>query len=243
MVRTKIPGGKLTSEQLLAELDLCDEVGNTTLRITVAAGPATARRAQEQPEADDPPDQRDAALDAGACGDVEPQRHVLPRAVHRSRPPADARAGRSAGRALRPRTPRLSRDLAHRSATPARSNSSAVRPTTAAAGDSFDVEPIYGPTYLPRKFKTAIGLPDDNCVDLYANDLGLMAIVEGDEIIGYNVLVGGGMGVTPSREEDLSRGRQADVLHRARARCSTWPRRSSRCSATSATAPTARWPG
>jgi len=59
-------------------------------------------------------------------------------------------------------------------------------------------EPIYGPTYLPRKFKTAIGLPDDNCVDLYANDLGLLAIVEGERIVGYNVLVGGGMGVTPS---------------------------------------------
>ncbi len=68
-----------------------------------------------------------------------------------------------------------------------------------------DVEPIYGPTYLPRKFKTAIGLPADNCVDLYANDLGLLAIVEGggsgERIIGFNVLVGGGMGVTPSAEK------------------------------------------
>jgi sulfite reductase (ferredoxin) len=54
---------------------------------------------------------------------------------------------------------------------------------------------------LPRKFKTAIGLPDDNCVDLYANDLGFMAIVENDQIIGYNVLVGGSMGVTPSAEK------------------------------------------
>ena len=59
---------------------------------------------------------------------------------------------------------------------------------------------------MPRKFKTAIGLPADNCVDLYANDLGLLAIVEGgkaggERIIGYNVLVGGGMGVTPSAEK------------------------------------------
>ena len=58
-----------------------------------------------------------------------------------------------------------------------------------------------GPTYLPRKFKTAIGLADDNCVDLYANDLGLMAITEGEAVVGYNVLVGGGMGVTPSAEK------------------------------------------
>ena len=61
-----------------------------------------------------------------------------------------------------------------------------------------DVEPIYGPTYLPRKFKVALGLPGDNCVDLYANDLGLMAICRDWKIVGYNVLVGGSMGVTPS---------------------------------------------
>ena len=67
-------------------------------------------------------------------------------------------------------------------------------------GDSTksDVEPIYGPTYLPRKFKTAIALCEDNCIDIYANDLGLLAISRDLKIIGYNVLVGGGMGVVPS---------------------------------------------
>src|SRR4030095_866205 len=65
-------------------------------------------------------------------------------------------------------------------------------------GDGYDVEPIYGKFYMPRKFKMAIGYTFDNCVDLYANDLGLLAITEGDRIIGYNLLVGGGMGRTPS---------------------------------------------
>jgi sulfite reductase (ferredoxin) len=59
-------------------------------------------------------------------------------------------------------------------------------------------EPIYGARYLPRKFKTAFALPEDNCVELYSNDLGFLAIVEKDRIVGYNVVVGGGMGVTPS---------------------------------------------
>jgi sulfite reductase (ferredoxin) len=54
---------------------------------------------------------------------------------------------------------------------------------------------------LPRKFKIAIGLPGDNCVDLYANDLGLMAICEEWQIVGYNMLVGGGFGVTPSAKK------------------------------------------
>jgi sulfite reductase (ferredoxin) len=57
-------------------------------------------------------------------------------------------------------------------------------------------EPLYGKTYLPRKFKTGLALPEDNCIDVYAQDLGLLAIVENGSVVGYNVLVGGGMGMT-----------------------------------------------
>ena len=59
-----------------------------------------------------------------------------------------------------------------------------------------ETEPLYGKVYLPRKFKTGLALPEDNCIDIYAQDLGLLAIVEDGEIVGYNVLVGGGMGMT-----------------------------------------------
>ena len=55
-------------------------------------------------------------------------------------------------------------------------------------------EPLYGETYLPRKFKTAIAIPPFNDVDVYANDLGFVAIIEQDKLLGFNVLVGGGMG-------------------------------------------------
>jgi sulfite reductase (ferredoxin) len=65
-------------------------------------------------------------------------------------------------------------------------------------GKAAEVEPIYGPTYLPRKFKTAFALPEDNCTDVYANDLGFIVVHENGKILGYNVLAGGGMGVTPS---------------------------------------------
>ena len=58
------------------------------------------------------------------------------------------------------------------------------------------MEPIYGKVYLPRKFKTGLTTPEDNCIDVYAQDLGLLAIVEYGRIVGYNVLVGGGMGMT-----------------------------------------------
>ncbi len=63
------------------------------------------------------------------------------------------------------------------------------------------VEPLYGKAYLPRKFKTAFALPDDNCTDIHANDLGFLAVVDQDAIAGYNVLVGGGLGTTPSAQK------------------------------------------
>ncbi|GLS83186.1 assimilatory sulfite reductase (NADPH) hemoprotein subunit [Paraferrimonas haliotis] len=58
------------------------------------------------------------------------------------------------------------------------------------------VEPMYGNTYLPRKFKTAVAIPPHNDVDVYTNDLGFIAIATGDELQGFNVSVGGGMGST-----------------------------------------------
>ena len=63
------------------------------------------------------------------------------------------------------------------------------------------VEPLYGPRYLPRKFKMGIALPEDNCIDIYTQDVGLLAVVRDGKITGYNVLVGGGMGTTPAAKK------------------------------------------
>ncbi len=57
-------------------------------------------------------------------------------------------------------------------------------------------EPIYGETYLPRKFKIVVAIPPDNDVDLYAHDIGLIAIIKNNELLGFNVTIGGGMGNT-----------------------------------------------
>lgn len=59
-----------------------------------------------------------------------------------------------------------------------------------------DHEPMYGQTYLPRKFKIAVAIPPRNDVDVYANDLGFVAIVEDGKLLGYNIVAGGGMGMT-----------------------------------------------
>ncbi len=68
-----------------------------------------------------------------------------------------------------------------------------------------EVEPIYGKTYLPRKFKIAIAVPPSNDVDAFANDLGFIAVVEAGELCGFNVVVGGGMGMSQGIETSFPR--------------------------------------
>lgn len=70
-----------------------------------------------------------------------------------------------------------------------------------------DFEPIYGPSYLPRKFKVAIAVPPSNDVDVYAHDLGFIAIINTDSncVDGYNVLIGGGMGQTHGNKKTYPR--------------------------------------
>ncbi|HZQ60038.1 MAG TPA: NADPH-dependent assimilatory sulfite reductase hemoprotein subunit, partial [Casimicrobiaceae bacterium] len=73
------------------------------------------------------------------------------------------------------------------------------------------VEPIYGKTYLPRKFKTVVAVPPSNDVDVYAHDLGFIAILDGENnVTGWNVTVGGGMGMTHGEPDTYPR--TADVM-------------------------------
>ena len=69
------------------------------------------------------------------------------------------------------------------------------------------VEPLYGRTYLPKKFKVAFTVPGDNSVDLYINDIGCVVIMEpdGKTLAGFNLVVGGGMGRTHKAEKTFAR--------------------------------------
>ena len=75
------------------------------------------------------------------------------------------------------------------------------------AGDALvDHEPLYGPTYLPRKFKITIAVPPHNDTDVYAHDIGLIAIKNREgRLAGFNMLVGGGMGVTHNNKKTYPR--------------------------------------
>jgi sulfite reductase (NADPH) hemoprotein beta-component len=132
-----------------------------------------------------------------ACGDVN--RNVMAGAnpMDAERHPEILELGRALSQRLLPRTKAyheiwLDGELA----------------TTSQEAD--DDEPLYGKQYLPRKFKTVIAVPPDNDVDIFAHDLGYIAIVEEGRIIGYNVTVGGGMGMTHGRTDTFPR--TADVL-------------------------------
>lgn len=192
MVRTRIPGGRVTPEQLLAELDLCDAYGNGTLRVTTRQGfqlhgvikhnlKQTIRAINEV-----------KLTTLAACGDVE--RNVMCCPAPYNNNPVRRQMQEMADRVaehLKPRT------TAYYEIWLTDENG---EKTSVAEFQPVD-EPIYGTRYLPRKFKTAFALPEDNCVDIYSNDLGFLAIVEKDTVVGYNVLVGGGMGVTPSAKK------------------------------------------
>ncbi|WFO49327.1 assimilatory sulfite reductase (NADPH) hemoprotein subunit [Bacillus pumilus] len=65
-----------------------------------------------------------------------------------------------------------------------------------AATPDTEVEPMYGPLYLPRKFKIGVAVPPANDIDVFSQDLGFIAIIENEQLIGFNVAIGGGMGMT-----------------------------------------------
>ncbi len=193
MVRTRIPGGNLTSRQLLAEIDLCDELGNQTLRVTSRQGlqlhgifkkdvEAVIRRIHEV-----------QLTTLGACGDVNRNVMCCPGPYHDGVHQQIQELADTVTAHLAPRT-RAYHEIWLKQ--PGNDEKQLV-----AGHDPFAVEPIYGKHYLPRKFKIGIALPHDNCIDVYTHDVGLIAISERDRVVGYNVLIGGGLGVTPSAKK------------------------------------------
>jgi len=184
MVRLKLPGGKLTGSQYLALDDIAGRHANGTIRLTTRQsiqfhGILKSDIRQSLRE-------MNAALVStlGACGDVNRNVLACPAPLN-DQPRVEAqRLADAVAAHLAPRS-NAYHDVWL--------NGEKLSPD---AEQADGVEPIYGKVYLPRKFKTAFGLPHDNCVDLYANDLGFLAEIENGRTIGYNVTVGGGFGRT-----------------------------------------------
>jgi sulfite reductase (ferredoxin) len=192
MVRSRIPGGALTAEQYLVEDEIADLYGNGTLRFTTRQGIqlhgvlkgnlyATIHNINE------------ALLSTlAACGDVNRNVMACPA------PSAD-------------RAHVHLNEIAHKIAMHMAPRSKAYHEIwidgekAHTVEEPETVEPMYGPTYLPRKFKIGVAFPGDNCIDVLANDIGLVAYLEDGELAGFTVLIGGGMGMTHGKAETYPR--------------------------------------
>ena len=186
----------MTSEQLLAHIDICNEIGNSTLKVTTRQSlqlhgilKSDLRQCIKRIN--------DTLLSTlSACGDVNRNVMACPAPYHDN---------------IRPVLQKLAYDLAMHLAPSTKAyyelwlKDPDTQEETLEGGSDEVYEPIYGKTYLPRKFKTAIALPDDNCTDVYTNCLGFIAVIRDGQVIGYNVVVGGGLGVTPSAKKTFPR--------------------------------------
>lgn len=198
MIRMRLPGGVVSSDQWLKLDDIAEHQANGTLRVTTRATfqyhgiiKSNLKRAMQAINT--------ACLDTiAACGDVN--RNIVS-CANPFLSPVHAEVA----------------DLS-------RAMSDHLLPRTSAYHEIWldgekvvdggkvtkDSEPLYGEHYLPRKFKIVLVVPPDNDSDVYAHCLGFIAIVENGKITGYNVTVGGGMGMTHGDEDTFPR--TADVL-------------------------------
>ncbi len=200
MIRARVPGGICTPVQWLALDAIAQKWANGTIRLTTRQAfqlhGVIKRNLQPVISAIN-----DSLLDTiAACGDVN--RNVMCTPLPESSPIhrqvcVDAQA---VSRHLTPHT------TAYHEIWLGKKRVAGTADTALAE----DHEPIYGATYLPRKFKMSFAIPPRNDVDVYAHDLNFIAIVEDNLLSGYNVAVGGGMGATHG--DPATYPRLADVI-------------------------------
>lgn len=199
MVRGRIPGGVMTAQQWCVFDELASTYGNNTLRITTRQSIQFHGVVKSGLRPLIKKINESLLSTLAACGDVN--RNVLAPptpAYTQAREQVYADAHKVA-MALAPRT------KAYHSIW-----IDGVQLENDAAENKNFVDPLYGKTYLPRKFKIAFVIPPVNDLDVFANCLGFIAIVENDQLVGYNLAVGGGMGRSHGNEQTYPR--LADVI-------------------------------
>jgi sulfite reductase (NADPH) hemoprotein beta-component len=198
MVRGRLPGGSLNSDVYLAFDRLCGEFANNTLRITTrqgfqfhgvvkgALGPFMKGLNDAM------------ATTLAACGDVN--RNVMAAPTPATSPLVDEiqRHAKTVSDALLPKTRAYHQIWVE-----------GVELKLTDEDASF-VDPLYGKSYLPRKFKVAFAIPPLNDIDIFTNDCGFVAIAENGRLAGYNLVAGGGMGMSHGNAQTFPR--LADVI-------------------------------
>ncbi len=195
LIRVRVPGGICTPQQWLEMDRLSDENANGTLKLTTRQafqfhGVIKSNLKQTIKEIND------SLLDTiAACGDVNRNVMCNPNPFQ-----SDVHA----------EVYELSKAISEHLTPNTRAYHEIWLDGEKVASTEEDVEPIYGKTYLPRKFKIVVAVPPSNDVDIFAHCLGFIAIVKDGKLVGFNVTVGGGMGMTHNNEKTYPR--LADLL-------------------------------
>ncbi len=194
MIRGRIPGGRITADQYLAIDSLADRYGDQTIRATTRQTFQLYGIIKKELKSTLQDLNRAMITTVGACGDIV--RNVMATPV----PDIDGRQAQ-----VQAFADRLSDELLP--ATNAYHEIFLDGEKIYSGEEEVNVgEPLYGKNYLPRKFKIAVALPGDNSVDLYTQDIGLVALFDDDKIIkGFNVVIGGGMGMHHKKPQTFPR--------------------------------------
>lgn len=184
MVRGRMPGGAVTPEQYLAFDSLATQYANNTLRITSRQGFQFHGVLKKNLGALVKSIHENLLTTLAACGDVN--RNVMSPPTPSTSPLVDEVMGyaRQLSKALLPITPAYHEIFLD-----------GVALDLGKTRQNF-VDPLYGKQYLPRKFKIGFAIPPVNDVDIHANCLGFIAIIENHRLLGFNVVAGGGMGMS-----------------------------------------------
>ncbi|KAK3319224.1 thiamine diphosphate-binding protein [Apodospora peruviana] len=193
MIRCRLPGGVSTPKQWIQMDDISNELGNETMKLTTRQtfqfhGVVKGKLKPAMQAIN-----RALMTTIAACGDVN-------RNVMCSPLPSQSKYHREVYACSQKISDHLlPSTTAYHEIWLTDDNDKKVQ----VAGDAVqDFEPLYGPTYLPRKFKISIAIPPYNDVDVYAHDIGLIAIKgEDGHLVGFNLLAGGGMGATHNNKK------------------------------------------
>ena len=199
MVRGRMPGGVITADQYLVFDRLATECANNTLRITTRQGFQFHGVVKKGLGPLMKGINECLSTTLAACGDVN--RNVMASPTPATSPLVDRVLQDSflLSKALLPQTRAYHQIWVE-----------GKQLDLAAEDEKEFVDPLYGKTYLPRKFKVAFVIPPLNDIDIFTNDLGFVAIEEQGRLVGYNVLAGGGMGMSHGNAETYPR--MASVL-------------------------------
>ncbi len=191
MIRAKIPGGALTADQYLVFDDLAVRYADGTLRLTTRQCFQLHHVAKHDLRPSIQAINDALATTLGACGDVERNLMACP-APDRSGAASEVQRW---ARLLSDHT--LPRTRAYHEIW--------LDHEKVVSSQQPEEEPLYGDTYLPRKFKSGIAIEGDNCVDVYSNDVGMVAHLDDGRLAGFTMLVGGSLGQSHTRADTYPR--------------------------------------